>query len=86
MKLKDIKIGGNFKETRKETFLTDNIIIEPLPAFCNSSYLSARDLDNGKEIFLKIENDVIVDIKKNESEVYDNESAKKTLDFILCNF
>lgn len=51
MTLKDIKIGQNIKEIRKTTFNVDNIVIERFPSFCNSSYLSARDLDNGKEFF-----------------------------------
>ena len=85
MTLKDIKIGQNIKEIRKTTFNVDNIVIERFPSFCNSSYLSARDLDNGKEIFLKAINGIIVDITENISEAYNKQEAEKTLDFILSN-
>jgi hypothetical protein len=86
MTLKDIKIGQNIKDARKNTFDSDNVIIERFPSFCNSKYLSARDLDNGKEIFLKVENEIIVDITENISNTYNKQQAEKTLDFILSNY
>lgn len=84
MELKDIKIGANYKETRKATHNDDcNIIIVPFPSFCNSEWLIAEDLETKEKIYLLVKDNVIVDITKDHSKTYDYERAEKTLNFIL---
>ena len=84
MELKDIKIGANYKETRKATHNDDcNIIIVPFPSCCNSEWLIAEDLETKEKIYLLVKDNVIVDITKDHSKTYDYERAEKTLNFIL---
>lgn len=84
MKLSDIKIGANYKETRKATHNDDcDIIIVPFPSFCNSEWLITEDLETKEKIYLLVKNGVIVDITKDQSKTYDYEQAEKALNFIL---
>ena len=84
MNLSDIKIGANYKETRKATHKEDcDIIITPFPSFCNSEWLIAEDLGAKEKIYLLVKDGLIVDITKDHSKTYDYEQAEKTLNFIL---
>lgn len=84
MKLSDIKIGANYKETKKATHKDGcDIIIVPFPSFCSSEWLIAEDLETKEEAYLLVRNGVIADITKDYSKTYDCEQAEKTLNFIL---
>lgn len=84
MKLSDIKIGANYKETKRSTYKDDcDIIIVPFPSFCNSEWLIAEDLGTKEKMYLFVKDGMIVDITKDHSKTYDYEQAEKTLNFIL---
>lgn len=84
MKLSDIKLGANYKETKRATYKDDcDIIIVPFPSFCTSEWLIAEDLGTKEKMYLLVKDGVIVDITKDHSKTYDYKQAEKTLNFIL---
>jgi len=84
MKLCDIKIGDNYKQINRKT---ENIVIEPLPSFCNSRWKIATDLDNNvkEHIYVLTIANVITEITPYYNVAVNIEEANSNLEFILNN-
>ena len=51
-KLSSIKIGMKYQDVRNEIIKSNNLIMSCLPAFCNSNYDVAKNLDTKEKVYV----------------------------------
>ena len=51
-KLSSIKVGMKYQDVRNEIIKSNNLVIGCLPAFCNSDYDVAENLDTKEKVYV----------------------------------
>lgn len=87
MKLSDIKIGMKYPTVRKKIIKTKNIVISVLPAFCNSNYEVAEDLNTKEKVYVLWDYDtgVITDVTDDYCKAVNVKQAERNIEEILHN-
>lgn len=87
MKLSSIKVGMRYSDVRREIIKSENLIIGNLPAFCNSDYMVAENLDTKEKIYVlrDFETGIIIDVTSDRSIALNDEQAENNIKEILHN-
>lgn len=87
MKLESIKVGMNYSEVRRNIIKSENLIISNLPAFCNSNYMIAENLDTKEKIYVlrDFETGIITDVTTNYDKAVNIDQAQRNIKEILYN-
>lgn len=87
MKLSNIRVGMNYSEVRRNIIKSENLIISNLPAFCNSNYMVAENLDTKEKIYVlrDFETGIITDVTTDYEKAVNAERAEKNVKEILQN-
>lgn len=81
----DIKIGDNYKDLKKKLNHDKSICITALPTFCLSEYKVVTNLDTDEEVYILVDNNMIIDVTTEYSRAVDEEKANQMLKEILDN-
>lgn len=87
MKLTSIKVGMSYSEVRRNIIKSKNLVIRNLPAFCNSNYMVAENLDTKEKIYVlrDFETGIIIDVTSDRSKAINDEQAENNIKEILHN-
>ena len=87
MKLSSIKIGMNYSEVRRNIIKSENLIISNLPAFCNSDYMVAENLDTKEKVYVlrDFETGIIIDVTSDHDKAINIDYAERNIKEILHN-
>lgn len=85
MKLSSIKVGMRYSDVRREIIKSENLIIGNLPAFCNSDYMIAENLDTKEKVYVLRDFDtgIIIDVTSERNKAINDEQAEKNIKEIL---
>ena len=85
--LESIKVGMKYQYVRNEIIKSNNLAMTCLPAFCNSDYNVAENLDTKeKDYVLKDYNTgIITDVTKDYDKAVNRETASRNITEILFN-
>lgn len=85
MKLSSIKVGMRYSDVRREIIKSENLIIGNLPAFCNSDYMVAENLDTKEKVYVLRDFDtgIIIDVTSERNKTINDEQAEKNIKEIL---
>ncbi len=85
MKLSSIKVGMRYSDVRREIIKSENLIIGNLPAFCNSDYMIAENLDTKEKVYVLRDFDtgIIIDVTSERNKTINDEQAEKNIKEIL---
>ena len=80
--LKSVKVGMKYQYVRNEIIKSNNLVMTCLPAFCNSDYDVAENLDTKEKIYVLKDHDtgIITDVTKD----YDKAVKRETVKDIDC--
>lgn len=87
MKLSGIKIGMKYSDVRRKIIKSENLVIGNLPAFCNSDYMVAENLDTKEKIYVLRDFDTgtIIDVTSDRNKAINDERAERNIKEILNN-
>lgn len=87
MKLSSIKAGMKYSDVRREIIKSENLIIGNLPAFCNSAYMVAENLDTKEKVYVLRDFDtgIIIDVTSEINKAINEEQAERNIKEILNN-
>lgn len=77
----------SYSEIRRNIIKTENLVIRNLPAFCNSNYMVAENLDTKEKIYVlrDFETGIIIDVTSDRSKAINDEQAENNIKEILHN-
>lgn len=87
MKLSSIKIGMKYSEVRRDIIKSENLTMGNLPAFCNSDYMVAENLDTKERVYILRDFDtgIIIDVTSDRNKAINDEQAEINIKEILNN-
>lgn len=86
-KLSSIKTGMKYQDVRNEIIKSNNLVISCLPAFCNSNYDVAENLDTKEKVYVLRDYDtgIITDVTTDYYKAVNAETAQRNISEILYN-
>mgnify|MGYP003188333410 FL=1 len=86
-KLSSIKVGMKYQNIRNEIIKSNNLVMSCLPAFCNSNYDVAENLDTKEKVYVLRDYDtgIITDVTTDYYKAVNAETAQRNISEILYN-
>lgn len=77
----------SYLEVRRNIIKSENLVIGNLPAFCNSDYMVAENLDTKEKIYVLRDYDtgIITDVTEDYNKAVNSDRAERNLKEILQN-
>lgn len=85
--LSSIKIGMKYQDVRNKIIKSDNLTISCLPAFCNSNYNVAENLNTKERLYIlrDYNTGVITDVTTDYHKAVNVKAAQRNISEILYN-
>ena len=86
-KLSSIKAGMKYQDVRNEIMKSNNLVMSCLPAFCNSDYDVAKNLDTKEKVYILRDYDtgIITDVTTDYYKAVNAKTAQRNISEILHN-
>ena len=86
-KLSSIKVGMKYQNVRNEIIKSNNLVMSCLPAFCNSNYDVAENLNTKEKVYVLRDYDtgIITDVTTDYYKAVNAETAQRNISEILYN-
>ena len=86
-KLSSIKVGMKYQDVRNEIIKSNNLVMGCLPAFCNSDYDVAENLDTKEKVYIlrDYDTEIITDVTTDYYKAVNAETAQRNISEILYN-
>ena len=86
-KLSSIKVGMIYQDVRNEIIKSNNLVMGCLPAFCDSDYNVAENLDTKEKIYVlrNYDTGIITDVTTDYYKAVNVETVQRNISEILYN-
>ena len=85
--LSSIKVGMKYQNIRNKIIKSNNLVMSCLPAFCNSDYDVAENLETKEKVYVLRDYDtgIITDVTTDYYKAVNDETAHRNISEILYN-